>query len=262
MKNACAKLGARFFSSLPAPILCYFSFLALHEEHRQFYSPHLGRPLDMLVYGNWGYPVVVIPTSMGRHYEARHFQLIEAARPLIEAGRIKLYCIDSIDRYSWYAKELHPAQRVQNHIWYDRMLSEELVPMLQRECSVEKIGIAGCSFGGYQALNFAFRHPEQVAHLFTMGAAYDIRQFLDGYHDDNVYYNNPPEFMPGADSPHFHWMNIILGTAQDDFCFDSTLQMHNILDHKGIRHGFDVHPYGGHDWPVWRDQFPRFLNSI
>jgi esterase/lipase superfamily enzyme len=216
----------------------------------------------MLVYGSWGYPVVVMPTSMGRHYEARDFQLIEAARPLIEAGRVKLYCIDSMDRYSWYAKELHPAQRVQNHIWYDKMLSEELVPMLQRECSVDKIGVAGCSFGGYQALNFAFRHPNQVAHLFTMGAAYDIRQFLDGYHDDNVYYNNPPEFLPGAESPHFHWMNIILGTAQDDFCFDSTLQIHNILNHKGIRHGFDVQPYGGHDWPVWRDQFPRFLNSI
>jgi esterase/lipase superfamily enzyme len=234
----------------------------MHEEHRQFYSAELSRPLDMLVYGTWGYPVVVIPTSMGRHFEARDFQLVAAARPHIEAGRIKLYCVDSLDRLSWYAKELHPAQRVQNHIWYDRMLSRELVPLLQRECSVDKIGIAGCSFGGYQALNFAFRHPEQVAHLFTMGAAFDIRRFLDGYYDDNVYFNNPPEFMPAAESQHFHWMNIILGTAQDDFCLASTLQMHDILNRKGIRHGLDVRSYGGHDWPVWRAQFPQFLNSI
>ena len=234
----------------------------MHEEHRQFHSAHLGGPLDLLVYGTWGYPVVVIPTSMGRHFEARDFQLVEAARPLIEAGRVKLYCVDSLDRLSWYAKHLHPAQRLQNHIWYDRMLSEELVPALQRECSVDKIGIAGASFGGYQALNFAFRHPEQVAHLFTMGAAFDISQFVDGYHDENVYFNNPPAYMPAAPSAHFQWMNIILGTAEYDFCKDDTYRMSQILSNKGIRHTLDVKPFGNHDWPVWREMLPQYLNTI
>ena len=216
----------------------------------------------MLVFGSWGYPVVIFPTSGGRDNEARDFKLVEAARPFIEAGRIKLFCIDSIDRFSWYAKHLHPAVRVQNHVFYDRFLSDELVPMLQRECSVDKIGVAGCSFGGYQALNIAFRHPEQVAHVFTMGAAFDIRQFVDGHHDDNVYFNNPPEFMPHAHSEHFRWMNIILGTAEYDFCKDDTFRMSHILAHKGIQHTLDIKPFGNHDWPVWREMFPQYLNTI
>ena len=216
----------------------------------------------MLVFGTWGYPVVIFPTSGGRENEARDFKLIEAARPLVEAGRVKLFCIDSIDRFSWYAKHLHPSVRVQNHVFYDKFLSEELVPMLQRECNVDKIGVAGCSFGGFQALNFAFRHPDQVAHLFTMGAAFDISQFVDGYHDDNVYFNNPPEYLPGAHSEHFHWMNIILGTAEYDFCKPETQRISDILRQKGIKHHMDVKPFHDHDWPVWREMFPQYLNTI
>ncbi|GAB3733669.1 alpha/beta hydrolase-fold protein [Hymenobacter agri] len=234
----------------------------MQEQHRRFYSHHLGQDIDMLVFGTWGYPVLIFPTSGGREYEARDFQLIEAARPLVEAGRVKLFCIDSIDKHSWYAKHLEPRIRVQNHVFYDQFLSEELVPMLQRECNVDKIAVAGCSFGGYHALNFAFRHPNQVAHLFTMGAAFDIRQFLDGYHDDNVYFNNPPEFIPGAHSEHFQWMNIILGTAEHDFCKPANYDMSRILSEKGIRHRLEVKPHGNHDWPVWREMFPEYLSTI
>jgi esterase/lipase superfamily enzyme len=121
--------------------------------------------------------------------------------------------------------------------------------------------VAGCSFGGYQALNFAFRHPNQVAHVFAMGAAFDIRQFVDGYHDENVYFNNPPEYMPDAQNEHFHWMNIILGTAEHDFCKGDTFNMSGILSRKGIRHTLDVKP-GNHDWPVWREMFPQYLSTI
>lgn len=216
----------------------------------------------MLVFGTWGYPVVIFPTSGGHDNEARDFKLIEAARPLVEAGRVKLFCIDSIDAHSWYAKHLSPDVRVRNHIFYDKFLSEELVPALQKECNVDKIGVAGCSFGGFHALNFAFRHPNQVAHLFTMGAAFDIRQFLSGYHDDNVYYNNPPEYIPGAQSEHFQWMNIILGTAEHDFCKPSTFDMARILSEKGIPYKLDVKPFGNHDWPVWREMFPQYLDTI
>ena len=38
--------------------------------------------------------------------------------------------------------------------------------------------------------------------------------------------------------------------------------MSGILNQKGIRHRLDVTPWGDHDWPVWRDQFPRYLSLI
>jgi esterase/lipase superfamily enzyme len=234
----------------------------VQETYRKWYSQHLGRDIDMLVYGHWGYPVLMFPTSMGRYYEYKDFGFIETVRWFVETGKIKIYCIDSIDRDSWYAKHLHPGTRIWNHVLYDRFLHTELVPGIQRECSEGKIGVAGVSFGGYHALNFAFRHPEQVGNLFTIGAAFDIRSFLNGYYDDNVYYNNPPDFLPNAHNPEFYRMNIVLGTSEYDFCKPSTLNISTILRNKGIQHKLDIMPWGDHDWPVWKEQFPRFMSMI
>ena len=218
--------------------------------------------MEMLVYGNWGYPVVLFPTTMGHYYEYKDFGLIETARGLIESGRIKLYCIQSIDADSWYARHLHPGTRVWNYELYDRFLHQELVPGIQRECSVQKIGMGGVSFGGYHALNFTFRHPEQVGHLITMSGAYNIKSFMGGYYDDNVYFNNPVDFLPNAHNDEFYHINIVLGTTEYDICKDANLQMSDILNRKGIRHWLDVSPWGDHDWPIWKDQFPKYLSRI
>ena len=40
-----------------------------------------------------------------------------------------------------------------------------------------KVAVAGCSFGGYHAANFAFRHPGYVSHIFSMGGAFNIKNF-------------------------------------------------------------------------------------
>ena len=222
----------------------------------------MGLDMEMLVMGHHGYPVLIFPTSNGRYYEARDFHLTDAARWFVDNGLVKLFCIDSGDKWSWYAKHLHPGTRVHNHGLYDRMVAEELVPAIQRECQVDKVGVAGCSLGGYQALNFAFRHPNLVAHLFSMGASFDIKMFLDGHYDEQAYFHNPPDFMPNAQDEHLWRMNIILGTAEHDFCKNSNYQMSEILSRKGIAHRLDVKPYGTHDWPVWREMFPEYLSTI
>ncbi|WP_106138800.1 esterase family protein [Spirosoma oryzae] len=234
----------------------------MQEDYRKWYSHHLGRDMEMLVYGNWGYPLVLFPTSMGRFYEYKNFGFIESVRWFVETGKVKIYCIDSVDRDSFYARHLHPGARIWNHVLYDRFLHDELIPGIQRECNTRKIGVAGASFGGYHALNFAFRHPEQVGHLFSMGAKFDIRSFLHGYYDDNVYFNNPVDFVPNDGNPELHHMNIVLGTSAYDFCKPANEQMSGILGRKGIRHQLDIVPWGDHDWPVWKDMFPRYLNQI
>lgn len=233
----------------------------LHEEYRRLYSQHLGTELEMLVIGDYGYPLLLFPTSNGRYYEAKDFHLVDTVRWFIENRLLKLICIDSGDKWSWYAKHLHPGTRVHNHGLYDRMVSDELVPRLQQECQVDKIGVAGCSLGGYQALNFAFRHPNQVAHMFSMGAAFDIRMFLDGHYDEQAYFHNPLDYMPNAQDDNFYRMNIVLGTAEHDFCKDSNYKMSGILAHKHIPHRLDVRP-GTHDWPEWRGMFPDYVSTI
>ncbi len=234
----------------------------MKETSIQYYSHQLGKNIDLAIYGHWGYPVVIFPTSMGRHYEAKDFQLIESARTLIEEGKVKVYCVDSIDKDSWYAKHLHPNIRIKNAVLYDNFLNEELVPYIQNECNTSKVAVAGCSFGGFQAANFAFKHPEKVSDLFTMGAAFDIKDFLSGYYDDDVYFNNPFDYLPNAQNPSIWNMNIVLGTCSGDFCKAENETLSKVLAFKNVNHWLDIRWHGTHDWPIWREMFPEYLSKF
>ena len=234
----------------------------MHEHHHKWFSQNLSRDIDVLSFGTRGYPIILFPTSMGRHFENKDFKLIDSVAWFIDNGLVKIYCPDGIDSDSWYNKKIHPADRVRNHIWYDLMLLNELVPLAQRETGVGRVATAGCSFGGYHAMNFAFRHPEVVKYVFNMGASFDIKDQLDGFYNDDVFFNNPPDFIPGAQSPYFEDMQVVLGTGTHDMCWEANEKMAAILRTKGIHHWLDVRPERNHDWPVWKEMFSHYLSLI
>jgi esterase/lipase superfamily enzyme len=233
-----------------------------HEHFHKWYSQNLGREIGTLAFGTRGYPIMLFPTSLGSYNENKDFKLIESVAWFLDEGLVKIYCPDGIDSMSWYNKNVHPADRVKNHIWYDQFLLQELVPLMQQETGVHRIATAGCSFGGFHATNFAFRHPEIVKYVFNMGAAFDIKNQLDGYYDDNVYFNNPPDFLPEAQNPFFSDMFVVLGTGTHDMCWEANEKMAVILKNKGINHWLDVRPERPHDWPAWREMFPHYLSLI
>jgi len=226
-----------------------------HEHYHKWYSPRLSRDIEVLAFGTRGYPVILFPTSLGHYYENKDFKLIDSVNWFLDEGLVKIYCVDGIDEASWYNRNIHPADRVRNHHWYDLMLYYELVPL-------GRVATAGCSFGGYHATNFAFKHPDVVKYVFNMGAAFDIKDQMDGYYDDQVYFNNPMDFLPGAQSDFFHDMFVVLGTGTHDMCWNANERMAEILRNKGIPHWLDVRHDADHDWPVWRQMFPHYLSLI
>ena len=234
----------------------------MKEQYHKWYSPTLSRDIEMLVYGHAGYPVIIFPTTMGRYHESKDFGLIDTASWFVEQGLIQLYCPDSIDKDSWYNKSIHPADRVRNHAWYDKFIIDELVNSIRIEKSIPKVAVAGASFGGYHAANFAFKHPESVSHMFSMSGAFDIKMFMDGYYDDNTFYNNPVDFLPGSNHSDLWNMNIVLGVGEWDICLDANKRMSDILNSKGINHWYDERKWAEHDWPIWKDMFPHYLSLI
>ena len=238
----------------------------MEEKHIKWHTKYLSRDFEMLVFGHAGYPVIVFPTSLGRYFQNKDFGLIDSAAPLVDAGLIKLYCPDSIDAESWYNKRIHPADRVKTHMAYENVIVNDVIELAKRECGTEKVALAGCSFGGYHAANTAFRHPGLVGYLISMSGAFNIKQFLDGYYDDNCYFNNPPDFLPGLNNEkylsHMREMGIILNCGQQDGCLGDNMHVSNILKEKGIQHWLDVPPGSQHDWPWWREKFPHYLSQI
>ncbi|MCC6686170.1 MAG: esterase family protein [Fimbriimonadaceae bacterium] len=236
------------------------------ENYSKWYSPNLDQETQMMSFGEGGVPLILFPTSMGGYNQNIDFGLVGAIYPFIAAGKVKVYCVDGIDKQSFYAYDIHPAHRIHNHICYDRMILEEVLGRAYDETGHTRVMVGGCSFGGYHAVNFGFRHPDRVREIISMGGAFDIKQFFYGYYSDDVYFNNPVDYMSNMHDPEllkqFHRMGIILGTGHEDICRQDNHRLADILGRKGIPHWCDDRPGTGHDWPWWRVMLFEYLDLI
>ena len=95
-----------------------------------------------------------------------------------------------------------------------------------------------------------------------MSGAYEVNSFLDGYYDENVYYNNIVDFLPGNNDPNLWEMKIILGVGEWDICLDANQKLADILNQKNIPYWFDFRRWAKHDWPLWREMFPHYLSTL
>ncbi len=148
---------------------------------------------------------------------------------------------------------------------YERYIVNEFLPYLKFKNWAPQIAVTGCSFGGYHALNFSLRHPDLVSACVPMSGSFDIKSFLDGYYDDNVYFNNPPDYLPNLGDDwllsRIRQMKIVLGTADWDMCLDANVKMSGIMHAKGIPHWLDI--YGDnskHDWPLWQRMAQKYFS--
>lgn len=232
------------------------------ENYYKWHSPHLGRAFEMLVFGDEGYPLILFPTSMGRYYESKDRGLIDALGWFVDQQLVRIYCPDSIDSHSWYNRHIPPAERAYNHTLYDKVLLHEVLDRAVQETGVQRVAVAGCSFGGYHAANLAFRYPEKVSYLFCLSATFDVRSRLDGHYDDNVYFNNPVDYMPDNTAAALWRMGIILGVADNDVTRQQNEQFSRILAAKHIMHWLDIRPNAVHDWPLWKEMLPYYLSLI
>src|SRR5574340_908526 len=100
----------------------------MNREYHRWHSPSLDRDMELLVFGHAGARVLVFPTSMGRFFQWEDMGMITALGEHLEKGWIQLFCVDSVDAESWYAKSRPPAERARRHVQYDRYLLSEVLP--------------------------------------------------------------------------------------------------------------------------------------
>ncbi len=229
----------------------------MNREYHKWYSSRLNRDMDLLVFGHGGTPILVFPTSMGRFYEYSDNGMVGAVAHKVDAGEFQLFCVDSVDAESWYNKGIHPHDRVIRHMQYESYIKEEVLPFLRHRNWSRRIVTTGCSFGGYHAVNFALKNPDVITNCVSMSGAYDMKQFLHGYYDDNCFYNNPPDYLPNLSGPYPHF---VLAAGEHDICLGENFRMANIMGVRGVPHYLDVWKNGtAHDWPWWRGMAQKFF---
>ena len=229
----------------------------MNREFHRWYSPSLERDMDLLVFGHGGARAVVFPTSMGRFFEWEDRDMIAALAEPIERGWLQLYCVDSVDEDSWYAKWKRPSDRAYRHAQYDAYLRDEVLPLTAQRNGHPFLSTMGASLGAYHAVTFALRYPHLVSRAIGLSGMYDIRRQTDGYSDATVYHYNPADFILGEHDPgrlaRLARVELVLAIGRDDPLRVENEEFSRRLWSKGLWHALRIWDGWAHDWPYWRD---------
>jgi esterase/lipase superfamily enzyme len=236
----------------------------MRRDYIKWYSPSLGRDMELLAYGHAGFPVAVFPTSGGRFFEYEDRGMVQALAPKVDRGELQVVCVDSVDRESWYNRSIPPAGRLNRQNAFDAYLTLEVAPFIRNRTTWGQMGTTGCSFGGYHAINYALRHPDIVTYAVSMSGAFDVpRRFLNGYYNSDAYFNSPLDSLPNlADSWFLDRMRrsyYVLVVGNGDALFDQNVKLAHIFGIKGLPHKLDVWEGFGHDWPWWQKMAYKYF---
>ncbi|MFO7572917.1 MAG: alpha/beta hydrolase-fold protein [Gaiellaceae bacterium] len=227
----------------------------------------------LVAYGHYGRPLLAFPSQQGGPGQYEDFGMVAAIGDLLEAGRVKLYCVDSLDSASWHADELPLEERARRHGTYERWIVEDVVPWIHGDCGGSaEIALTGVSFGAYHAANFALKRGDLFPLAICQSGVYDVSVVGWGERGDAVYFSNPMDYVSHLHGEHLDWLRtrvsllLLVGRGQwEDTtgALESTHRFAGLLAEKGIPHELEVwgHEWP-HDWPSWRAQLhavlPRF----
>jgi esterase/lipase superfamily enzyme len=227
-------------------------------------SPAMERDVHLWQFGHFGAPVIVFPTAAGFAHEWQSQGMIEALAPLINAGKIKLYCPESNVAETLTRKDRDPAHRISRYTVYERFINETLVPYVREDCHSANIRIAtvGASLGGLYAANFVLKFPDTFWWGLCMSGRYEIRPFLDHFDSREVYQNNPLAYayaLEGAALEKIKQrakLTLVCGQGKwEEGCIEETQELGAVLAKKGVPVHTDI--WGRdvrHDWEWWKRQ--------
>lgn len=220
-------------------------------------------------WGHFGQPVLVFPTAGGDAEEIERMHLLGALSPLLEAGRIKVYSVDSVAGRALANNE----GSVQHRCWllnqFQEFVAHEMVPAIRADCANDDIEIvaAGASIGAFNAVAVTCRYPHLFRTAVGMSGTYDLERLLGFRGNADFYFASPLKFLSGLDGPLLDRLRqrfIVLPYGQGRWENpDEAWGLANLLGAKGIPNRVD--PWGqeyDHDWPTWREMLPLYLDDL
>jgi esterase/lipase superfamily enzyme len=224
-------------------------------------------------YGHWGRPVLAFPAERGGAFDFAAQGMVEAVGGLLEAGRIKLYCVDANDGASWSADDLPLEERARRHGAYEDWIVNRVMPYLHADTDGRSSGdtvVLGCSMGAFHAVNFALKRADLFPLALGFSGNYDPSAWRGwGHRGEAAYFNNPVDYVPNLHGDHLDWLrdrlSVLLVCGQGQWedttgALESTRRLADLLRGKGIRCELDLWGHDvPHDWPSWRNQLAHHL---
>lgn len=235
----------------------------MKRDYRSWWSPALGREMELLVFGDGGTPVLVFPTADGRFFEWEEHGMIAHMRGRIEEGLLQLWCVDSVDAESFRDRSRPWQGRAARHLAYERYVVDEVLPAIRADNGVDPLVTAGTAFGAYHALALATRRVGIVRKAVGLSGTYDPAPLLDGSREGDAYFVNPLAFLPNLRDERYleplRATEIVIAIGRDDADADESRRLAAVLQDKGVPASLHVWDGRARGWPDWSEMVDVFL---
>jgi esterase/lipase superfamily enzyme len=209
--------------------------------HVQLHSPAIGGAGNVVIHGHYGRPVLVFPSERGSAWDFENNGMLAAVGGLVDAGRVKAYCVDAFDSGERWR--------------YESWILDQVVPFIHEDLGgPQDILATGCSMGAFHSANFVLRRADLIPAAICLSGNYEfgVTGEVASFHGD-----------------HLDWIrsrvSLVLVCGQGMWedttgALDSTKHLAHLLGEKGIRHELDLWGHDvPHDWPSWRAQIAHHL---
>jgi len=240
------------------------------KELTRWYSNRLEQDITLCRWGHYGQPVLLFPTAGGDAEEVERMHLIKAIAPLIDAGRIKVYSIDSVA-----GKALADKQgSVEHRCWLLKQTGEyvvhEVLPAIISDCGGEPVELitAGASIGAFNAVATLCRYPHLIKAAIGMSGTYELENLMGFEGNEDFYLTSPLQFLPrlpeGDMLSALQSRFIVLPFGQGRWESPTeSWQLAHLLGSRGIPNRVDAWSVDyDHDWVTWREMLPQYLNEL
>lgn len=241
----------------------------MNREITSWFSPALQAEMPIVSYGHAGFALLFVPTAAADYLEYERFQMMDVLAPYIDGGKVRVFSVNSINNESWLNNNMEGAHKAIRHNQFNEYIYNEVLPFIKKNTSEETpIILCGASFGALHSMNLFLKRPDLIDGVIAMSGVYDLAEYTKGYHDEQVYFNSPMQYIPNLTdedilsnirkSKHIH---LVTGSgAYEDP--ESSKKFAGVLYSKGINYELDVwgHEWK-HDWPTWRAILPHYLET-
>jgi esterase/lipase superfamily enzyme len=236
---------------------------------QRWYSVRVQREITVLRWGTLGRPVLVFPSAGGDAGEVERNGLVEACSPLLAAGQVKLYSVDSVAGQAMVAKE----GPVEHRLWllsqFQECVRHEVVPAIHADLGGQEIELiaAGASVGAFNAVAVLCRYPDVFRAAIGMSGSYRIERFYAEAWTQDLYFSAPLQFLPGLDGAPLDLLRqrfAVLASGEGAWeDIGESWRMAAALGAKGIPNRVDSWgPDWAHDWHTWRQMLPQYLREL
>lgn len=241
----------------------------VNREYHKWWSPHLGREMELLVFGSGGQRVIVFPSREQRFYEYEDHGMVHSLRERLESGNVQLFCVDGLDSESLYCFAKPPEERLDRQLQYEQYIIDEAIPF-SAAMNPAPLTAHGCSLGAFQAVTMAVRNPHLFKKVVAFSGRYDLTlatgefySLFDGFAGPSLDAMMPSILVPSLPlGPQLRKIRklrfkLIVGD-EDPFC-ENNIALANAFEAQGVPNELHLWCGNAHRFRYWRQMVRVYL---